>query len=223
MADWKLVIGNKRYSSWSLRAGLVVAWSGIEYDEIVVPLDRPEFRERVARFGAAMRVPILIDGDVSIWDSLAIAETLAERVPEAGLWPDAPDVRAWARSVSAEMHSGFEALRREMPMDVVDRRPGLTFSREALADRHRIGAIWRDCRERHAREGAFLFGRRSIADAMFAPVATRFVTYGVDLVPVEREYVDALFDSPAMQSWCEDARAEPWTLALRAGAEASVR
>lgn len=218
---WKLVLGNKRYSSWSLRASLVVAWAGVQVEEVVLPLDRPGFRDAIAAYGAAGLVPLLIDGETTIWDSLAIAEYVAERRPEAQLWPQDARGRARARSVAAEMHSGFPALRREMPMDLATQHPGLAFSAQALADVERIRRIWSESREAHAHEGDHLFGARSIADAMFAPVVTRLDTYGI---PAESEVEDAyrrtILMDRALCAWREAAAKEPWVIELTMGRSA---
>jgi len=156
--------------------------------------------------------PVLKAGGLTIWDSLAIGEYLADRFPLAGLWPEDAGARAVARSVSAEMHSGFEALRRDMPMDLKLDHPGSGHTPGALADIKRITAIWAECRERFAAGRPFLFGRFCIADAMYAPVATRLRTYGVSLDPVSKDYVRAVLDWPAMRRWAADAAAEPWVL-----------
>ena len=155
---------------------------------------------------------MLKDGGLTIWDSLAIGEYLAERFPQAGLWPKDTGARSVARSVSAEMHSGFEALRRDMPMDLKQDHPGSGHTPGALADIERITAIWAECRGRFAAEGPFLFGGFCIADAMYAPVATRLRTYGVSLDPVSEGYVRAVLDWPAMRRWAAAAAAEPWVL-----------
>ena len=217
MTTWQLVIGNRRYSSWSLRASLVMAWSGLEGEEILVPFGEPGFREAVARFGGAGLVPILLRDDEPVWDSLAIAETIAEAATGAGLWPDDPAARARARSISAEMHSGFAALRAEMPMEIGGSYPGLGFSDAARRDRDRILGIWEDCLARSGGEGRFLFGARSIADAFYAPVVSRFETYGVELAAPLRAYADAVLALPEMVSWRAAAEVEPWHFDLPRG------
>jgi glutathione S-transferase len=208
-----LTIGNKNYSSWSLRAYLVLHATGAPFREVVIPLDQPTSRAELRKANPAARVPVLRDGDLVIWDSLAIAEYLHERFPEARLWPDAVRARARARSVSAEMHSGFAGLRGAMPMDIRGRHPRRGRTPAALADVSRVLEIWRDCRRAApVDEGPFLFGAFTIADAMFAPVATRLVTYDVDLDDVCQAYVDALHDHPGMAAWRAAAEAEPWTI-----------
>ena len=212
MGDLTLLIGNKAYSSWSLRAWLALAVTEAPFREIVIPLDRPETRAQILAHSPSGRVPALQDGGLVVWESLAILEYLAERFPNAGLWPSDPAARALARAVSAEMHAGFSALRQHMWMDLKHRRPGEGRTPEVEADITRITAIWRDCRSRFAADGPFLFGTFGNADAMYAPVVTRFQTYGVDLDPVCRAYGDAVLAHPAMQAWTAAALAEPWVL-----------
>ncbi len=213
MSDLTIVVGNKAYSSWSLRGWLMLAATGAAFDEIVIPLDRPESRAAILAQSPAGRVPVLKAGGLTIWDSLAIGEYLAERFPDAGLWPSDSEERAIARSVSAEMHAGFEALRRDMPMDLKQDHVGEGHTSGALADIARVTAIWGDCRQRFGTGGPFLFGDFCIADAMFAPVATRLRTYAVPLDAVADHYVKAVLDWPAMGRWKEAALAEPWVLA----------
>lgn len=208
-----LYVGNRNYSSWSMRGSLLVRQSGIACAEVVIPLDTDEGRAKLAEVSPTRRVPVLhIDGLV-IWDSLAIAEFLHERVPEAGIWPLDPSARALARSVSAEMHSGFGALRSQMPLDVRGRHsvpdtPGLQ------EDIERIEQIWRECRARYARRGDFLLGAWCAADAMYAPVVSRFRTYGVALSRGAQQYADAVWKWPALMSLAAEAAAEPWSLEL---------
>ena len=205
-----LHVGSKRYSSWSLRPYLALAHAGATFETHTILLDRDDTRAQIAAVAPAGRVPVLHDGALVVWDSLAICEYVAERFPAAGLWPADPARRATARSISAEMHAGFAALRRDMPMDVdaVDKR-GQGHTAEALADARRVIAIWKEQLAAHG--GPFLFGAFTIADAMFAPVTTRFTTYGVDLDPACRAYVEAVAALPAMISWCADAAREPRT------------
>lgn len=206
--DRILVIGNKNLSSWSLRPWLVLRHAGVPFREKVLPFEAPGWRDAVVRFSPSRRVPVLLDGDLRIWDSLAIAEHVAERFPDARLWPDDPATRAIARSVSAEMHSGFAAMRRELSMDVVARHSRRTLSHEADEDLRRVIDLWSELRARHGGEGPFLFGRFSIADAMFAPVAWRFRTYDVPLADRAREYYETLLSLPAMKEWERGAEAE---------------
>jgi glutathione S-transferase len=210
MQPLTIAVGNKNYSSWSLRGWLVLAQTGAPFREVVIPLDRPDTRERILAVSPSGRVPALVHGDVTIWDSLAIAEYLAELFPEARLWPDDRTARARARSVSAEMHSGFASLRADMPMNVKARLPGLGRTRGSLVDIARVRAIWSECLARAGGEGPFLFGRFSIADAMYAPVVLRFRTYHVELDPPQREYCAAVLGLPAMEKWMAAAQAEEW-------------
>ncbi len=212
MSELTIVVGNKAYSSWSLRGWLMVEASGEPFDEIVIPLDRPESRQAILAQSPAGRVPILQINGLAIWDSLAIGEFLAERNPGARLWPADTRARAVARSISAEMHSGFEALRREMPMDLKQDHPGEGHTPEALADVARITDIWTDGRTRFGADGPFLFGAFGIADAMYAPVASRLRTYGVKLDALCADYVEAILEFPAMRKWTEAGKAEPWVI-----------
>jgi glutathione S-transferase len=212
MSVLTLAIGNKNYSSWSLRPWLLLAHSGLEFEEVRVPLRTADFAERVRPFSPAGKVPALRHGALSVWDSLAICEYVAEAFPEIGAWPRAAEERALARCVSAEMHSGFGALRAQMPMNVRAKGRRVPSTPELEADVARVCAIWRDCRALGAERGPFLFGDFTIADAMFAPVAFRFATYGVPLGPVESAYAESLRRLPAMAQWAEAAAAERETL-----------
>jgi glutathione S-transferase len=209
-----LVIGNKSYSSWSLRPWLVLTQAGVPFEEEVVPLDQPETRSRILARSPSGRVPVLYDGDVVVWDSLAIAEYVAERHPDRQLWPADVAARAYCRAVSAEMHAGFAALREHLPMNL--RRTGRpradSIPPAVASDIARIKAIWRECRARFGRGGELLFGGFTIADAMYAPVVTRFGSYGVPLDGDERRYADAIEALPAMRAWREGAAAEEWVL-----------
>jgi glutathione S-transferase len=208
MSPLTLVIGNKNYSSWSLRPWLVLRQAGIPFEEVRIPLYRPESTAALAVWSPSGKVPALHDGDIRVWDSLAICETLNERFPEHNLWPADAAARAVARSVSAEMHAGFDALRQNMVMNIRGRYPNKGRTPECLADIERILAIWTDCRARFGGGGDFLFGRFCIADAMFAPVVLRFQTYGVALAGAARDYADAILALPALQAWVADAEAE---------------
>lgn len=205
-----LVIANRNYSSWSLRAWLALRHTGAAFDEVVVPLWQANTKEEIRRHSPSGSVPVLKHEDLAIWDSLAIAEWAAERFPEAGLWPADPSVRAVARSVTCEMHSGFGALRRELPMNI-RLRSSKALSAEAERDVARVEAMWADLRNRHGRSGPFLFGQFTIADAFYAPVATRFVTYGVKLSGAAAQYAETLLGMPAMGEWMDLARKEPWS------------
>ena len=176
----QLVIGNKNYSSWSFRPWLAMKVARIAFEETVIPLDAPDFKSRLTALSGAGKVPVLIEGDTRVWESLAILEYLAEKFPEASLWPRDAQARAHARAISAEMHAGFQALRRELPMNM--RRPVKPhpLAVDAAADVARIEAIWSDCRRRFGQGGPFLYGAFGAADAMYAPVVSRFHTYGVE-------------------------------------------
>jgi glutathione S-transferase len=198
---YTLFIGNKNYSSWSLRPWLVLRQGGIPFREELVSLqDDPGKAARLGRLPAG-RVPVLADGEVLVWDSLAIAEYLAERHP--GLWPADPVARAWARCITAEMHSGFQGLRQEMSMDVRARRPQRRRSEAVLRDIARLERIWSETRSRFGAQGDQLFGTFTIADAFYAPVAFRFRTYGVTLAGAAGEYLAALLALPGMREWEE--------------------
>jgi len=209
MPRFTIVIANKTYSSWSMRAWLALGATGAPFEEIMIPLDRPETRGRILAYSPSAKVPCLIDGDVVVWESLAICEYLAERCPVAGLWPADGKARALARAVSAEMHAGFMALRRTLPMNCrASFAPRAIESAELAADIARIQALWADCRGRFGQDGAYLFGGFGFADAMFAPVATRFVTYGVPLDAASRAYCEAVMAHPLVVRWIAEARAE---------------
>ncbi|HTJ42428.1 MAG TPA: glutathione S-transferase family protein [Kofleriaceae bacterium] len=206
MSELVLFVGNKNYSSWSLRPYLALAHTGAKFRTETILLDLPESRGNILAKNPAGKVPVLYDGDFAIWDSLAICEYLAETYPAAKLWPSDRLARARARSISAEMHSGFPALRAAMPMNLRARKPGVGHTPDALADAARIQHIWHEALK--ASGGPFLFGSFSIADAMFAPVTTRFTTYGVSLDSQCAAYVDAVAGLPAFKTWLADAERE---------------
>jgi glutathione S-transferase len=202
-----LVIGNKNLSSWSLRPWLVLEHFGFEFKEIKLPLDTPEFHRDVVQYTPTRRVPALIDGSLHVWDSLAIAEYLNEKV-QGRAWPADPTARAVARAVSAEMHSGFAALRTHWPMKAVG-----TGQAELPAagrdDVARIQQLWHECRSQYGSKGPWLFGEYSIADAMYAPVALRFRHYGAKLANATvAAYYEQLIQDPHVQSWTRDAEIE---------------
>jgi glutathione S-transferase len=205
-----LIVGNKNYSSWSLRPWLAMKVLGLEFEERRVSLYVPGAKEALLGYSPAGKVPILIDGERKVWDSLAILEYLAEGYPS--LWPAAPAARALARSISAEMHSGFAALRQHMSMNIRKRHPGKGRTPESLADVARIVAMWSDCRARFGAAGPFLFGAFSAADAMYAPVVLRFRTYAVELPPACRAYADAVLALAALGEWIEAAERETESL-----------
>lgn len=205
-----IVIGNKNYSSWSLRAWLALEMTGVSFNEVVIPLHRDDTAAALKEHSPSRRVPVLKHGDFSVWDSLAIAEYLADLFPEARLWPRDAHARASARSVAAEMHAGFAALRKQMPMDIRARLEMPAVQDDLAADIARICGIWEECRKNFAVDGDFLFGDPSIADAFFAPVVSRFVTYRPALGKTPEAYVEAVWNWPAMQSWVAAAAEEPW-------------
>jgi glutathione S-transferase len=205
----KLVIGNKNYSSWSMRPWLALRAGGIAFDEVFIPLYTGEAdKNRILAFTPSGKVPALVDGDVTIWDSLAIIEYAAERFPQARLWPEDRAARAHARSISAEMHSGFMALRNECGMNLHRPVGAIALSADARANIARIQQIWIECRERYGKSGPFLFGSFSGADAMFAPVVHRFRTYAIEVAPAARDYMAAMTALPAFQEWTRAALAE---------------
>jgi glutathione S-transferase len=208
MAKLELVIGNKAYSSWSLRPWLLLRESGISFDEIMVPLYQADSPRRIRERSPSGRVPALIDGGTTIWDSLAICEYVAERFPKARGWPEEQKARAIARSVSAEMHSGFAAVRSELPMNLRGRRTGVAPSDTARSEIDRIFEIWSDCRRQFGAGGKFLFGRFGIADAMYAPVVTRFATYGIGLTGEVRDYSETILALASLREWTQAAREE---------------
>ena len=205
----KLVIGNKNYSSWSMRPWLALRANNIAFEEIFIPLYTGEAdKERILGFTRSGKVPALLDGDVTIWDSLAIIEYAAERFPEALLWPEDRASRAHARAISAEMHSGFAALRNECGMNLHRPVGRIALSADARADIARIQQIWIECRDRYGQSGRFLFGAFGGADAMFAPVVHRFRTYDIEVDSNVRGYMDAMMALPAFREWTSAALAE---------------
>jgi glutathione S-transferase len=210
----QLVIGNKNYSSWSLRAWLHLRESGIAFDEVRIPLYRADSAERIARYSAAGRVPVLVDDDVVVWDSLAIIEHVRERARAAVGWPASRAARARAWSIAAEMHSGFLALREELPFNVRARSSVVLDQLSAGACRQveRVIEMWSVCRREHAREGDWLFGKLSIADLVYAPVALRFVTYGIPMAAEALSYTDAVTSLASVREWVAAAEREPETL-----------
>ena len=206
-----LVIGNKNYSSWSFRPWLAMKVAGIAFAETVISLDAADFKARVRALSGAGRVPVLIDGDIPIWESLAILEYLAEKFPLAGLWPNDAAARAHARAVASEMHAGFMPLRRQLPMNVARPVKQRALDEGAAKDVARIDSIWKECRAKFG--GPFLFGPFGAADAMYGPVVWRFHTYAVDVGAAARAYMQAMMALPAWNEWRDAARREPWVLA----------
>jgi glutathione S-transferase len=206
-----LVIGNKNYSSWSFRPWIAMKVADIQFEEELIPLYEPGSRERVLRYSPADKVPVLIDGDQAVWESIAILEHLAERFPKAGIWPSDRHARGHARSVAAEMHAGFQALRKACPMNMWLPPKPRPQSAEVNDNVRRINSIWRDCLERYG--GPFLFGMFCAADAMFAPVVSRFHTYGILVSPKCHAYMDRVMDLPAWREWYGAAMKEKWIMA----------
>jgi glutathione S-transferase len=208
----KLIIGNKNYSSWSLRPWIAMKVADIPFEETVIPLYEPGSREQVLKYSPVGKVPVLIDGDQPVWESLAILEHLAEKFPKAGLWPAERLARTHARVVANEMHGGFLVLRRNCPMNMwlpPKKRPQPD---EVMADVRRIDALWSDCRARFGQNGAFLFGAFGAADAMYAPVVARLHNYGIEVGPLARAYMDAVMALPAWRAWHAVALKEPWVM-----------
>ncbi len=211
----KLVIGNKNYSSWSMRPWLAMRASNIAFEEIFIPLytDDKADKDRILSFSPAGKVPTLIDGDVAVWDSLAIIEYLDERFPDKKLWPEERAERAHARSISAEMHSGFLPLRNECGMNLHRPVRAIALSADARANVARVEEIWLDCRERYGARGPFLFGAFTAADAMFAPVVHRFRTYAIEVAPEAKTYMATMMALPAFAEWTKAGLAETLVIA----------
>jgi len=205
-----LIIGNKNYSSWSFRPWLAMKVAGIAFEETLISLEAQDFKARVMAISGAGRVPVLIDGDIRIWESLAILEYLAEKFPAAALWPPQADARALARAIVSEMHAGFMALRRHLPMNVSRPVKARPLDDGVAVDVIRIDAIWSECLAKAG--GPFLFGAFGAADAMYAPVIWRFHTYAVEVSDAARIYMRAVMALPAWNEWRAAARREPWVL-----------
>jgi len=205
----KLVIGNKNYSSWSMRPWLAMRAVNIAFEEILIHLyTGPADKQRILDFTRSGKVPVLVDGDITIWDSLAIIEYVAERFPQSRLWPEDRAMRAHARSISAEMHSGFVPLRSECGMNLHRPVGAIALSDDARANIARVQEIWTECRERYGSAGPFLFGAFTAADAMFAPVVHRFRTFAIEVSPVAQTYMDTMMALPAFREWTEAGLAE---------------
>jgi glutathione S-transferase len=207
-----LFIGNKNYSSWSMRPWIAMKVAGIAFDEELISLNAKDFKARVGKVSGTGKVPALIDGDIHVWESLAILDHVAETHPQARLWPTEPRARAHARSVAAEMHAGFMALRRHCPMNMWRPSKVRDLTPEAAADVRRIEAIWTDCRTRFGAGGPFLFGTFGAADAMYAPVVSRFPTYAIEVGATARSYMQAVSALPAWKEWRTAALKETWVL-----------
>jgi glutathione S-transferase len=209
MADITIYLGNKNYSSWSLRPWLALKQTGAAFTEELIPLSEAATRSTILRYSPSGRVPALKHNGLTVWDSLAICEYLAEAFPKVHLWPKDKAARAVARAVSAEMHSGFAALRNHLPMNMRSSFPNRGVTPDVQADINRVTAIWRDCRKRFGEGGPFLFGGFTNADAMYAPVVSRFRTYKVELEAEAQAYTDAVWALPALQEWLTAAKNEP--------------
>jgi glutathione S-transferase len=207
-----LIIGNKNYSSWSLRPWIALKVKGIPFDETVIPLYLPGSREEILKYSPAGKVPVLIDGDEHVWESLAILEHLAERFPDKHLWPADARARSHARAVATEMHAGFMALRRDCTMNMWLPPKPRPQSDEVMADVARIEALWGDCRARYGQGGPFLFGDFTAADAMYAPVVARFRNYGIPVGDTTRTYMTAMMALPAWREWYDAAMKETWIM-----------
>ena len=213
MNEVQLVIGNRNYSSWSLRAWLPLRKSGIEFETVVLPLDCPEFEEKIADYSPTRKVPVLWHGGQCIWDSLAIAEYCNEAFAAGRLWPEEPASRALGRSMAAEMHSGFPELRARMPMNCRARNRQVPMDAPLTAEIERVWTLWSDALSCHADSGPWLLGAYSLADAMFAPVVLRFATYGVELPVDIASYCQAVLDDADLQEWVALAGEEEWVVA----------
>jgi glutathione S-transferase len=214
MVDFKLIMGNRNYSPWSLSAWLTAKSAGMDFDEVVIPLNEGTTRQEILRYWYNGKVPILQHGEITIWESISICEYIAEIYPEAGLWPLEIRARAVARSLSSEVHSGFRSLREHMPMNVRSQFPSEGRIMCVQEEINRVLAIWRRCRERYGRDhgGPFLFGSFSIVDALFAPIVSQFKTYSVDLDDIEKEYSDAILNLPPMGVWIKASQDEPMVI-----------
>jgi glutathione S-transferase len=208
MTQLTLVIGNKNYSSWSLRPWLLMKQLGLEFTEIRIPLYTPESLSQLQQYSPSGKVPVLLHDNLIVWDSLAICEYVAETFPHLSCWPENKAARVFARSISAEMHSGFQNLRQNMSMNCRTKYPGKGLVSGVQQDIDRITSIWQECRRNFGEHGKFLFGNFTIADAMFAPVALRFVTYDVQIDSISRDYVESILSLPGIQEWITAAKGE---------------
>jgi len=207
-----LFIGNKSYSSWSMRPWMLLEGFGIPFDEVVIPIYVEGSKETILKTSPSGKVPALVDGEITVWDSLSICEYVAETFPQHAIWPKDKAARAMARSMSAEMHSSFQALRQQCGMVVHRKKGPVDFSAETLADIARIEAMWANARGKYGRGGPFLFGAFSAADAMYAPVVCRFDIYQPQLSAATRAYMDAVMATPAWKKWMAGAAAETWRI-----------
>jgi len=212
MSDFTIIIGNKNYSTWSLRPWLALKHTGVAFEEVLVVLGQDDTPENLKKVSPTGKVPVLKTPVGDIWDSLAICEYLAETFPEARLWPEAAAARAHARAVSAEMHSGFATVRSMMPMDLRTSQPTPGMTGGLATEISRIDQVWQECRNRFGQGGPYLFGSFSIADCMFAPVVGRFAGYGVSVSDVSQNYINTMFLNPGMAEWVAAAKVEPWEI-----------
>ena len=210
MANLHLVIANKNYSSWSLRPWIAMTMAGLPFDESMILLDTPTMKKEIAEHSGAGRLPVLHHGKITVWETLAILEYLAETFPEKNLWPKTKAARAVARAISNEMHAGFSGLRNACPMNLRRRQKPVVLNEATKADVARIEEIWRECRKTYGKGGKFLFGKFCNADAMFAPVVTRFETYAIPVAKDTRAYMDAVMATKAFQTWKAAALKETW-------------
>ncbi len=210
MSNLTLVIGNRNYSSWSLRPWMLLKHLGLEFREVQIRLDTPTTKDEIEQYGPSGRLPVLLDGELRVWDSIAICEYVAELAGRG--WPREAAARAVARSVCAEMHSGFGNLRTEWPMNARARNRHTLITPGLESDIDRVDEIWNDCRGRFGAAGPWLFGEYSVADAMYAPVVLRFNTYGARVSETARWYMATALEDAALQSWLAAAKAEPWTI-----------
>ena len=207
-----LIIGNKKYSSWSLRPWMLMKALNLPFTETVIPLSQPDTKDHIAKHSPAGKVPVLQDGDTTVWESLGIMEYLHEKHPSAGIWPRDAKARAHARCIASEMHAGFQALRQACPMNLSKKFRLKTYSDDVKANVARIEALWREVRLAHGKGGPFLYGAFSAADAMYAPVVTRLDTYNMPVAADTRAYMDAILHHPAFVAWHLEALKESWHL-----------
>ena len=212
MTDMKIILGNKKYSSWSLRGWLALKLSGLAFEEIVLTLDTPEFYKQIKKYSPTNCVPVLHHGDIVVWDSLAIIDYIDRLCPKLKLWPDDTEAFAHAKAISSEMHSGFPALRNAAPMNIGKSYTGLGLSDAVAADVKRIDEIWSEARSKFGTGGDFLFGNFSAADIMYAPIVHRFKSYDLPRSDISQSYMDAMLDHPAMQEWTHSAMKETQVL-----------
>jgi glutathione S-transferase len=208
----KLIVANKAYSSWSLRPWILLAHFKIPFEEVVIPMDQPDTRAKMLEYAPTGKCPSLHDGKIAVWESLAIIDYLAEAFPEKAIWPKGKAARAVARSLAAEMHAGFSALRQACPTNFRRKPKAIAISDEVRAEVARIEAAWANAREAFGKSGPFLFGRFCAADAMFAPVVNRFDAYDIPVEVSTRAYMEATMALPAWKAWITDAQAEPWRI-----------